>query len=98
LHNKAYFRSNARQNQTYDQIGLFGPDGWIWSFDQNELLPSQAVGPDFGMFNFQELFARSLFQRPFRDLTAAEKDSMWARSQHKISDHMPIWIRLPLPT
>lgn len=98
-HKKAIFRTNARENQTYDQIGLFGEDDWVWSFDQNELLPAQddGLGPDFGMFNFQDLFAQALFGQSSDEIEDDERKSLWARSEYKISDHMPIWVRLPLP-
>ena len=97
LHDGEVFRTNARLNQTYDQIGLFGPDGWVWNFDQNETLPVHSLGPDYGMFNFEELFAQALFSQRFHELSEPDRDSIWERSEHKVSDHMPIWIRLPLP-
>ncbi len=91
------FRTNARKNETYDQIGLFGSDDWLWSYDRNKSLPCGPVGPDYGIFDFQELFSKALFSKEFVPLTDFERESIWERSEYKISDHMPIWIRLPLP-
>jgi len=91
------FRTNARRNQTYDQIGLFGSDDWVWNYDKNEALPDSSTGPDYGMFDYQELFSKALFNKKFDTLTDAEIKSLWGKFEHRISDHMPIWIRLPLP-
>ena len=92
------FRTNARRDQTYDHIGLFGSDPWVWRFDENKSLPTGPTGPDYGMFDFQELISRALFNRDFSALTDAEVKSIWDRSEYKISDHMPIWLRVPLPS
>jgi hypothetical protein len=35
--------------------------------------------------------------RPYDDLTKDEAADFVARFEHKVSDHMPLWIRLPLP-
>ena len=91
------FRTNARKDETYDQIGLFGSDEWVWSYDQNESLPNRPTGPDYGMFDYQELFSKALFNREFCALTDPERKSIWEKSEYRISDHVPIWIRLPLP-
>ena len=49
------------------------------------------------MFDFQELFSQALFGKDFSVLTHPEKNLMWQKSEYKVSDHMPIWMRLPLP-
>lgn len=91
------FRTNVRKNETYDQIGLFGSDGWVWSYEKNESLPENQIGPDYGMFDYQELISKTLLNKTFSTLTNEEKKSIWEKCEHRISDHMPIWIRLSLP-
>ncbi len=87
------FRTNARRDQTYDQIGLFATD---------RRLPPPALNPlagtlgandyDYGMFDFVRLFFDShpaIAALPARDRYDA--------FEYDVSDHMPIWIRLPIP-
>jgi hypothetical protein len=61
----------------------------------------QPRGPDYGMFNFVDLFSQALHDRPFgqlaADLSADELQTFFSRFEHNVSDHMPIWLRLPLP-
>lgn len=40
---------------------------------------------------------RALLGRPLQDLSPEERADFIARFEHKVSDHMPLWIRLPLP-
>lgn len=87
------FRTNARKDQTYDQIAVLSHD---------ERLPAPGAkddprGFDFGMFDFVELFARAVFDKPFDDLTKTQKSSLYEKFEHSVSDHMPIWIRLDIP-
>lgn len=96
------FRTNARLSETFDQIGLFSRDKRLPDFRDNTTMGTNPVGPDYGVFNFVELFSQALRGRPFEDLNKpekkAEKKEFLARFEHKVSDHMPLWIRLPLPT
>jgi predicted Zn-dependent protease len=54
-------------------------------------------GPDFGIFNFTELFSQILYNKSYKTLSTVEKNELIKKYEHKVSDHMPIWIRLPLP-
>jgi hypothetical protein len=54
-------------------------------------------GPDYGVFEFVRLFSDAVLQRPYESLLEEEKTDFFARFEHKVSDHMPLWIRLPLP-
>ena len=90
------YTSNVLQNQRYDQIGLFFKDTRLPTFDQNSTAGTNAEGPDYGVFNFAELFCQAINNKSFDTLTKAEKESFVARFEHKVSDHMPIWLRLPL--
>ena len=90
------FRTNARQKETYDHIGLFAHDPRLPSYDQNELMPQAPEGPDYGVFNFMELFSEAIYDRAWSDLTKEERGWLMERTEHSVSDHMPLWLRLPL--
>ena len=86
------FRTNARESETYDQIGLFSRDKRLPTYDMNETkMGKNPRGPDYGVFNFTELFAKAL------GIDNSGNGDLINRFQHKVSDHMPLWLRLPLP-
>ncbi|MFC1995136.1 endonuclease/exonuclease/phosphatase, partial [Chloroflexota bacterium] len=86
------FKTNARLSQTYDQIGLFSRDKRLPTHKDNEtIMGKNPVGPDYGVFNLTELFAKAL------DVGDSEQGALIKRFEHKVSDHMPLWLRLPLP-
>jgi len=86
------FRTNARESETYDQIGLFSRDKRLPTFERNETeMGKKPMGPDYGVFNFVELFATAL------GVPSAQRGDLIKRFEHKVSDHMPLWLRLPLP-
>lgn len=88
---KSVFRSNARESQTYDQIGLFIRDKRLPDYKENANMGKNPTGPDYGVFNFVKLFSDAL------DISKSQKKNFIKRFEHKVSDHMPIWLRLPLP-
>lgn len=99
-------RTNARKNQTYDQIGIFSFDKRLPSPDDNQ--HAGQLGPDgydYGVFRFVDLFAAAVFEDSFEpdvlpnylDLNASEKKHIIDRTQWDVSDHMPTWFRLPIP-
>lgn len=49
------------------------------------------MGPDYGVFNFVKLFSEAL------KVPDSQRNALIDRVQHKVSDHMPLWLRLPLP-
>ncbi len=87
------FRSNARRNQTYDQIALFATDRRLPPPQLNGQAGTLgANGYDYGMFDFVQLFFDAhpaIAARPSR--------SRYKEFEYDVSDHMPIWIRLPIP-
>lgn len=91
------FTSNVKLSERYDQIGFFFREEGLPTYLDNASMGKQHRGPDYGVFNFSELFSQATLGRPFNDLTPKEKDELVDRYQHKVSDHMPIWVRLPLP-
>lgn len=90
------FRTNARQSQTYDHIGLFAHDRRLPTYDQNELMPQTPDGPDYGVFDFMELFSEAIYGKAWKELGSAEQEVLWEKVKDSVSDHMPLWLRLPL--
>lgn len=99
------FRTNVALNQTFDQIGVLTTDERLKTnvatnptgHAHPELWGAHPVGPDYGVFNFSELFCRTLKKKPFAEL-GKEKVEFVRRYDFRISDHLPIWYRFPLPT
>lgn len=58
---------------------------------------SRPLGPDYGFVNFVELFSQVLKKKSFKVLTLKAQKSFLKRFEHEVSDHIPIWFRLPLP-
>ena len=87
------FRTNARQDQTYDQIAIIA--------DDNRLPPAELNGQagtlgandfDYGMFDFVRLFFDT-----FPAMKQLSKRKRYSKFEYDVSDHMPIWVRLPRP-
>lgn len=93
----AAFRTNARLTETFDQIGLFFRDKRFPAHDLNPQMGSRPEGPDYGVFDFVGLFARALCGKAFGALSKAEKKTLLSKFEHKVSDHMPLWLRRPPP-
>ncbi len=91
------FRTNARLTETFDQIGLFNRDPRLPTYTDNATMGAQPQGPDYGVFEFGNLFSEALLGRPYSELSRTEASDFVARFEHKVSDHMPLWLRLPLP-
>jgi hypothetical protein len=92
-------RSNARQDQTYDQIAFFADDHEdLPTVDDNASAGMNGPdGYDYGVFNFMELFSEALHDKAFGRLSNAEADDLRSRAKADVSDHMPAWVRLPVP-
>ncbi len=91
-------RTNARLEETYDQIGLFIHDNRLPVSDNN--YTAGQTGDDnfnYGVFNFTELISEALYKKKYNNLTKTQKQYIIKCSQWEISDHMPAWIRLPIP-
>ena len=95
-HRDKVFRTNARHTETFDQIGLFFRDERFPTFQENP-----KMGPegryDYGVFDFVQLFSEALHDKPFSLLSKQKQNALLASFEHKVSDHMPLWLRLPLP-
>ncbi len=96
VHN-TLFRTNARLKETFDHIGFFNQDTRLPQYRHRDSMGSQERGPNYGMFNFVELFNDALNAKPLETLTKPEKKAFYQKFEHEVSDHMPIWSRLSLP-
>jgi len=93
-------RTNARQNQTFDQIAFLrgAKEKKLPShLSRDSIDRSQPDGFDFGVFNFAELFARVIKGKAYHSLTKTERQELGRHFEHSVSDHMPIWVRVPRP-
>lgn len=87
------FTTNARKKETFDHIAWFGRDDRFPRGRHNKL--AGTISPDdfdFGLFDFVSLFvdAGVVATKPNGTLDVS-------RFEFDLSDHMPIWLRLPLP-
>ena len=95
------FTSNVSLTQRYDQIGLFFRDGdgkgkGFPTYEENVDMGKDKCGPDFGVFNFSELFSRVLTGDSFKSMSRVQQRGFTRRYEHEVSDHMPIWLRLKM--
>jgi len=91
-------RSNARLSETYDQIGIIRRDPRLPGHEANDAAGTAPGGFDFGVVDFVRLFQDALEGgRSVTEMSTAEKRAFVGRFEYDVSDHMPIWIRLPLP-
>ena len=95
--NKATWRSTARLSETYDQIAMFLGDEHLPNDKANETAGATPDGFDYRVFRFTDLFAEALHGKAYDVLTKAQKKALIAKFEHDVSDHLPIWIRLPVP-
>ena len=90
------YTSNVKMTERYDQIGFFFREKGLPTHLDNKKMGKQERGPDYGVFNFTELFCKAIKGKSFSNLSKTQKEKFIARYEHKISDHMPVWMRLPL--
>ena len=98
----APIRSNAKQDQTFDQIAFFlgAREKRLPNHNWKNLIAN--AGPDdydYGIFNFVELFTQAIHGCSFNEMPARglSQSAFIDRFEHNVSDHMPIWVRLPRP-
>ncbi|WP_289041502.1 hypothetical protein [uncultured Aliiroseovarius sp.] len=86
------FNTNARRTQTYDHIAWLADDTRLPRGRHNDLAGTLGSDQfDYGMFDFTQLFVEA---GPGR---MPDGTPDYARFAHDLSDHLPIWVRLPLP-
>ncbi len=96
---KKLFDTAARSHKTFDQIGIFAFDERLPPPSANDSAGSVPGGFDYGVFDFVAVFLEALFKpgKTKDELTSAERKTFFAKFEHDLSDHMPIWVRLPKP-
>lgn len=94
---KKHIRTTVRKEQTYDQIALIFRDKRLPDYKQNAKAGDTLDGYDYGVFDFVEMIAQALYNTTYWNLSKANKKHILERVDHDVSDHMPIWIRLPMP-
>jgi len=96
---RGQIRTNARQDQTYDQIAIFAHDRRLPDYIANTTAGSKLDAYDYGAFRFTDLFAKTFFKVETFDELKNKKEKSWIidRTEWDISDHMPAWFRLPVP-
>ena len=91
--NGAVFRTNARRNQTFDQIAIIARDKRLPPPHQNAHAGQKGADKfDFGMFDFVRLFLDAV-----PSATKPSGKPNYTLFEYDVSDHMPIWIRLQKP-
>lgn len=94
---RGILRTALRQQQTYDQIGLFTWDQRLPVSDENRTAGTVAGRFDYGVFNIAELIAKALHADTIHSISTSQRKRIYQKAEFDISDHMPAWIRLPRP-
>lgn len=84
------FRTNARLDETFDPIGLFCRDQRLPTYLDNASMGQHPRGPDYGVFDFANLFSDALNKQSLNRLSHDKKGEFLARFEHKVSDHTPL--------
>ena len=93
-----FLKSALRQKETYDQIAIFSHDKRLPDPPENSKAGESANGFDYGVFNIGNLLANSLHgESKITKLTKSKQKAIYKKAEFDISDHMPAWIRLPIP-
>ena len=103
---QSLFSTNARKNQTFDHVAFFidrdekglpqtGSNATAGQAGQAGQAGLNSY--DYGVFDFAELFAQSVRGVSFSALTASQRNDLLDRAKADVSDHMPIWVRIPIP-
>jgi hypothetical protein len=94
----AVFRTNVRLSETYDQIAFLSQDDRLPSPEANATAGSIPDGFDYGVFDFSDFFAAVLDEPPVASMTTSHRRKFVRKFEHEVSDHMPLWVRLALPS
>ena len=85
--------TNARETETFDQIAYLHDDPRLPLTEHNQLAGTSTLDFfDYGMFNFVQLFKDAGVVG-----TTDKGKPDYTKFEHDVSDHMPIWVRMPVP-
>lgn len=94
------FQTNARRNQTFDHIAFFidKKEKGLPTGDANQSAGQNGPnGYDHGVFDYAELFAQALHGKGFIEISSEQRSKLLSNAKADVSDHMPIWARIPIP-
>jgi hypothetical protein len=94
------FNTNARKTETFDHIAFFidrNETGLPFDTDNQNAGQGGTNGYDFGVFDFSELFSQAVHGKSFHGLTNSQISGIFSKAKADVSDHMPIWVRIPIP-
>ena len=94
------FNTNARKSETFDHVAFFidkNETGLPLDTQNQQAGKSGPNGYDYGVFDFSELFAQAIHGKSFFELSKTQINSIYSKSKADVSDHMPIWVRVPVP-
>jgi hypothetical protein len=92
--------TNAGKDQTFDHIAFFidKHETGLPTSDKNMQAGLNGLnGYDYGVFDFVELFSQVLHGTGFFSLSKSQRNDLLKRTKADVSDHMPIWVRIPIP-
>ncbi|MEL6544430.1 MAG: endonuclease/exonuclease/phosphatase family protein [Myxococcota bacterium] len=87
--------TNLRDKFTYDHIAMLSKNGAFPTAEENTTAGQGDY--DFGVVRLDELFAEVIHGKPMAELTKAEKLEVYKRTEHDVTDHLPIWVRAKKP-
>ncbi len=93
-------RSNARENQTFDQIAFLrgAKVKFLPTVRWRDGAGKEPDGFDFQVFRFTDLFAKALRGNEVDEgLSDPDRKFIFEHCENSVSDHMPIWVRVPRP-
>lgn len=92
---KGTFFTNSRADETFDHIALFSlDDRFPRARFNSEAASGNTDGFDYGMLDFVRLFVDAGVGALD---TAERRKALYERFEFDLSDHMPIWLRMPVP-
>jgi len=92
------FKTNARLTETFDQMCIIANDKRLPGYKKNSTVKDTGDDYNYGMFNFVNLFSNALYGIDFLDIQKkSDRKKFISKFEHDVSDHMPIWIRIPIP-
>ncbi len=97
---QSLFHTNARKKETFDHIALFIDEhekGLPTTTDNRQAGQNGKDGYDYGVFDFTELFSQVIHGKLLDDLSSSQISALLSRVNADVSDHMPIWARIPIP-
>lgn len=94
------FNTNARNSESFDHVALFIDKNETGLPQDTQNMEAGQTGPNgynYGVFDYTDLFAQAIYGKSFFQLNKTQIKSIYSKSKADVSDHMPIWVRIPVP-